>query len=37
MRMEVLEIEDYRTQLTESAGAAGFKCAVIADLERRRG
>jgi len=36
MRMEVLEIEEYRASLVEQAGSSGFKRAVIADLERRR-
>jgi hypothetical protein len=36
MRMEVLEIADYRAQIMALAGEGGFKRAVIADLERRR-
>jgi hypothetical protein len=36
MRMEVLQIDAYRTSLLSEAGSDGFKRAVIRDLERRR-
>jgi hypothetical protein len=36
MRLELVDIASYRTALLAQAGAAGFKRAVIADLERRR-
>lgn len=36
LRVELLEIARYRGSLLESAGAGGFKAAVIHDLTRRR-
>ena len=36
MRLELVDIASYRAALLAQAGAAGFKRAVIADLERRR-
>ncbi len=36
MRMELVDISAYRAALMAAAGPAGFKRAVIADLERRR-
>jgi hypothetical protein len=36
MRLEVVEIATYRANLFAEAGEAGFKRAVVADLERRR-
>jgi hypothetical protein len=36
MRLELVDIASYRTALLAQAGAAGFKRAVIEDLERRR-
>jgi hypothetical protein len=36
MRLELVDIASYRAALLAEAGAAGFKRAVIADLERRR-
>jgi hypothetical protein len=36
MRLELVDIASYREELLARAGAAGFKRAVIADLERRR-
>ncbi len=36
MRLEVLDIRAYREELLARSGLAGFKRAVIADLERRR-
>lgn len=36
MNLEIVDIGTYRRELMAQAGAAGFKRAVIADLERRR-
>ena len=36
MRLELVDIGSYREELLREAGPAGFKRAVIADLERRR-